>query len=578
MADYVAPVRDIRFALDLVGLDDLFKYPAFAHVDAGSVDDLLTEYGRFSAEVFAPINRGGDKEHSVVLPGTAEVRTPTGFRDAYQQYVSAGWGSVPFDPAHGGGGFPWLVAIAMQEMLTSSNMAFSLCPLLTQGAIEALSHHGSEELQEIYLRKMVSGEWTGTMNLTEPQAGSDVGALTSKALPAADGTWRVFGQKIYITYGEHDMADNIVHLVLARIPDAPAGTKGISLFIVPKFLVNADGSLGARNDAKVVSLEHKMGINASPTCVMAYGDDGDGAVGFMVGEPNTGMRSMFTMMNNARLSVGLEGLAIAERAYQDAVQYALERVQGRPVGGAVGDAIVGHPDVRRTLLYMRSHIEAMRGLTFMNAKALDMSRHHPDADERAHALELADLLVPLSKAWCTDLGVELTSMAVQIFGGMGFVEETGVAQHYRDARIAPIYEGTNGIQALDLIGRKLPMRGGAVVLDLLDDIEATDARLGAAVGEVRRATTWILGHAAAPIESMAGATPYLRALATTVGGWMLARQAQAAVGDDAYSAAKRSTATFYFDNILPTVSGLCAQAMAGSHALMSVPAEALRSQ
>jgi 3-(methylthio)propanoyl-CoA dehydrogenase len=578
MADYVAPVRDIRFALDLVGLDDLFKYPAFAHVDAGSVDDLLTEYGRFSAEVFAPINRGGDKEHSLVVPGTAEVRTPTGFRDAYQQYVSAGWGSVPFDPVHGGGGFPWLVAIAMQEMLTSSNMAFSLCPLLTQGAIEALSHHGSEELQEIYLRKMVSGEWTGTMNLTEPQAGSDVGALTSKALPAADGTWRIFGQKIYITYGEHDMADNIVHLVLARIPDAPAGTKGISLFIVPKFLVNADGSLGARNDAKVVSVEHKMGINASPTCVMAYGDGGDGAIGFMVGEPNTGMRSMFTMMNNARLSVGLEGLAIAERAYQDAVQYALERVQGRPIGGAVGDAIVGHPDVRRTLLYMRSHIEAMRGLTFMNAKALDMSRHHPDVDERAHALELADLLVPLSKAWCTDLGVELTSMAVQIFGGMGFVEETGVAQHYRDARIAPIYEGTNGIQALDLIGRKLSMRGGAVVLDLLDDIAATDARLAAAVGEVRSATKWILSNAAAPIESMAGATPYLRALATTVGGWMLARQAQAAIGDDAYNAAKRSTVTFYFDNVLPTVSGLCAQATAGSHTMMSVPAEALRSQ
>jgi 3-(methylthio)propanoyl-CoA dehydrogenase len=578
MADYVAPVRDIRFALDLVGLDDLLKYPAFAHVDAGSVDDLLTEYGRFSAEVFAPINRGGDKEHSVVVPGTAEVRTPTGFRDAYQQYVSAGWGSVPFDPVHGGGGFPWLVAIAMQEMLTSSNMAFSLCPLLTQGAIEALSHHGSEEQQEIYLRKMVSGEWTGTMNLTEPQAGSDVGALTSKAVPAADGTWRIFGQKIYITYGEHDMADNIVHLVLARIPDAPAGTKGISLFIVPKFLVNADGSLGARNDAKVVSVEHKMGINASPTCVMAYGDDGEGAIGFMVGEPNTGMRSMFTMMNNARLSVGLEGLAISERAYQDAVQYALERVQGRPVGGALGDTIVGHPDVRRTLLYMRSHIEAMRGLTFLNAKALDTSRHHPDADERARAQELADLLVPLSKAWCTDLGVELTSMAVQIFGGMGFVEETGVSQHYRDARIAPIYEGTNGIQALDLIGRKLPMRGGAVVRDLLNEIEATDARLGAAVAEVRTATNWIIGNAATPIESMAGATPYLRALATTVGGWMLARQAQAAIEDDAYNVAKRSTATFFLDNVLPTVAGLCAQATSGSHTLMSVPAEALRSQ
>jgi 3-(methylthio)propanoyl-CoA dehydrogenase len=578
MADYIAPVRDIRFALDLVGMDELFKLPAFAHVDAGSVDDLLTEYGRLTAEVFAPLNRGGDKEHSLVTPGTAEVRTPTGFRDAYRQYVDGGWGSVPFDPDHGGGGFPWLVAIAMQEMLTSSNMAFSLCPLLTQGAIEALTHHGNEEQQETYLRKMVSGEWTGTMNLTEPQAGSDVGALTSKAVPAADGSWRIFGQKIFITYGEHDMADNIVHLVLARIPDSPAGTKGISLFIVPKFLVNADGSLGARNDAKVVSVEHKMGINASPTCVMAYGDGGEGAIGYMIGEPNTGMRSMFTMMNNARLSVGLEGLAIAERAYQDAVQYALERVQGRPVGGNVGDTIVGHPDVRRTLLYMRSHIEAMRGLTYMNAKALDTSRHHPDADERAHAHELADLLVPLSKAWCTDLGVELTSMTVQIFGGMGFVEETGVAQHYRDARIAPIYEGTNAIQALDLVGRKLPMRGGAVVLELLDTIAATDARLADAVSAVRGATNWMLANAGTPVESMAGATPYLRALATTVGGWMMARQAQAAIGTDAYDEAKRSTTAFYFDNVLPTVAGLCAQATAGSGIIMAVPAEALRSQ
>jgi 3-(methylthio)propanoyl-CoA dehydrogenase len=578
MADYVAPVRDIRFALDLVGLDDLFKLPVFAHVDAGSVDDLLAEYGRFTAEVFAPLNRGGDVEHSVVVPGTAEVRTPTGFRDAYRQYVEAGWGSVPFEPEHGGGGFPWLVAIGMQEMLTSSNMGLSLCPLLTQGAIEAIAVHGSEEQQEIYLRKMVSGEWTGTMNLTEPQAGSDVGALTSKAAPAADGTWRVFGQKIYITYGEHDMSDNIVHLVLARIPDAPPGTKGISLFIVPKFLVNADGSLGARNDVNVVSVEHKMGINASPTCVMAYGDGGEGAIGYMVGEPNTGMRSMFTMMNNARLSVGLEGLAIAERAYQDAVQYALERVQSRPVAGGPGDTIVGHPDVRRTLLFMRSHIEAMRGLTYLNAKATDLSRHHPDADERTRAREMADLLTPLSKAWCTDLGVELTSMAIQIFGGMGFVEETGVAQHYRDARIAPIYEGTNGIQALDLIGRKLPMRGGAVVSELLDTIEATDARLVDAVRAVRAATDWIVAHASTPVEAMAGATPYLRALATTVGGWMLARQAQAAVGSDAYSEAKRSTASFYIDNVLPTVAGLCAQAMSGSHTIMSVPAEALRSQ
>jgi alkylation response protein AidB-like acyl-CoA dehydrogenase len=320
MAEYVAPLRDIRFALELVGLGDILKLPAFDHIDAGTVDELLTEYGRFVGEVFAPLNRVGDQQHSKVDPVTATVRTPDGFKKAYQQYVDAGWGSVPIEAAHGGGGFPLLIGIAMSEMICSANMGFSLCPMLTQGAIDALTHHGSEEQQELYLRKMVTGEWSGTMNLTEPQAGSDVGALSTKAVLHADGTYRIFGQKIFITYGEHDLTENIVHLVLARLPDAPPGTKGISLFIVPKILVNADGSLGARNDAKVVSIEHKMGINASPTCVMAYGDDGDGAVGYMVGEPNTGMRSMFTMMNNARLNVGLEGLSIAERAYQDAVQ------------------------------------------------------------------------------------------------------------------------------------------------------------------------------------------------------------------------------------------------------------------
>ncbi len=583
MAEYLAPVRDIQFVLDnLVDMPTLLATPAFAEIDPSSMPDLLAEYGRFISEVFGPLNRVGDREHSRRDPATGEVRTPTGFRAAYQQYVDAGWGAVPFDPAHGGGGFPWIFGIAMQEILTSANMGFSLCPLLTQGAIEALAHHGTEEQQETYLRKMVSGEWTGTMNLTEPQAGSDVGALTTKAVLDASGTWRIFGQKIFITYGEHDMADNIIHLVLARVPNAPPGTKGISLFIVPKFLIDETGALGEHNDVRCVSVEHKMGINASPTCVMAYGDNGEGATGYLIGEANTGMRSMFTMMNNARLSVGLQGLAIAERAYQDAVAYATQRVQGRPVGGDSGDAIIGHPDVRRNLLTMRSQIEAMRGLVYLNAYATDMARHHPDADERARHQERSDLLTPLSKAWCTDLGVELTSVAVQIFGGMGFIEEAGVAQHYRDSRIAPIYEGTNGIQALDLIGRKLSLRGGAAARELLDEMELAagqlaDASLESAVIAVRRAIEWTI-DASNPVDAMAGATPLLRALATTVGGWMMARQAAAAVGDDAYSEAKRVTAKFYAEQILPTVFGLCEQATAGSATLMTLRAEQFASQ
>ena len=582
MADYAAPLRDIRFALDLVGADDLFKLPAFENLEASMVDDLLSEYGRFCEEVFAPLNRIGDKQHSVVDNAEASVRTPDGFQHAYQQYVDAGWGAVPIEAHFGGGGFPLLIGVAMTEMITSANMGFSLCPMLTQGAIDALSHHGSEEQQEVYLRKMVTGEWSGTMNLTEPQAGSDVGALTTKAVPHTDGSYRVFGQKIYITYGEHDLTPNIIHLVLARLPDAPPGTKGISLFIVPKFLVNGDGSLGDRNDLNVVSIEHKMGINASPTCVMAYGDKGEGAVGYLVGEPNTGMRSMFTMMNNARLNVGLEGLAIAERAYQDAVQYALERVQSRPLDSGAGSTIIAHPDVRRMLLWMRCHIEAMRALCYLNAHATDTARHSADANAQARAQELADLLTPLSKAWCTDLGVEITSIAVQVFGGMGFVEETGVAQHYRDARIAPIYEGTNGIQALDLIGRKLPMRGGAVVNDLLTVIAKSaplNGPLALAVDDVRLATDWISANASHPLRAMAGATSYLRALSVLVGGWMMQRQAEAVAGKtDEYSTAKAVTAAFYAEQVLPTVGSLVRQATAGSDAVMALAPEAFRSR
>ena len=429
---YAPPLNDIRFVLDhVVDLAGLSQLPDLEHADPATVHGLLEEYGRFVAEVFAPLDRPGDQQGSRFDPATGSVTTPDGWPDAYRRYVDGGWGSVPFEPEHGGGGFPWLVAVAMQELLTSASMSFSLCPLLTQGAIDMLTEWGGEE-HELYLQKMISGEWAGTMNLTEPEAGSDVGALRTKAIPADDGTWRITGQKIFITYGEHDLTDNIVHLVLARTPDAGPGTKGISCFIVPKFVVGADGALGERNDVKCVSIEHKLGIHASPTCVMVYGDDGDGAVGYLIGEANAGMRYMFTMMNNARLSVGLQGLSVAERAYQAALAQAQERRQGRRPGQKANEtvAIIEHPDVRRMLLTQRSSIEAMRALLYLNAWAIDVGRHHADPAERERHQELADLLTPVSKAWSTDLGNELTSLALQVHGGMGYVEETGVAQHY----------------------------------------------------------------------------------------------------------------------------------------------------
>jgi alkylation response protein AidB-like acyl-CoA dehydrogenase len=545
MAGYVPPLRDIRFVLEqLVELDGLSKLEAFAHADPETVFGVLEESGRFMADVVGPLNRIGDTAGST-YDGDGQVSTPPGFREAYRQYVDAGWGAVPFPAEFGGGGFPWLVTVAMQEMMTSASMAFSLCPLLTQGAIEALSQYGSPEQQATYLEKMVTGEWTGTMNLTEPQAGSDLGVVRSKAVPAEDGTWRITGQKIFITFGEHDLAGNIIHLVLARVPDAPPGTKGISCFIVPKYLVNADGSLGARNDLRCVSIEHKLGIHASPTCVMSYGDGG-GATGYLIGEANQGMRYMFTMMNTARLSVGLQGLSIAERSYQDALRYAQERKQGRAIGAPAGESslIVEHPDVRRMLLTMKAYIEAMRALLYTNAVSVDLAHHHQDPVERQARQELVELLTPISKGWCTDLGVELTSLGVQIFGGMGFVEETGVAQHLRDSRIAPIYEGTNGIQAIDLMGRKLAIGKGKAVRDLVAEIFPTaaalksaddawlhtiGARLEAGLAAVQSATGWMLerrGHAQP--DALAGATPYLKLLGDVIGGWMLAKGALAA--------------------------------------------------
>jgi 3-(methylthio)propanoyl-CoA dehydrogenase len=582
-SDYVPPLADMRFVLehvvDLAGLADL---PGYEHADPDTVFGVLEESARLFAHEFAPLNRVGDAQHSQ-RHDDGSVTTPEGFPRAYRRYVEGGWAGVPFPPDYGGGGFPWLVAVAIQEMLTAANMAFSLCPFLTQGAIDMLLRYGSETQREMFLPKMVTGEWTGTMNLTESNAGSDVGALTTKAVPAEDGTWRLTGQKIFISYGEHDLADNIVHLVLARVPGAPPGTKGISCFIVPKFLVGDDGALGERNGVYCVSIEKKMGIHASPTCVLAY----DRAVGYLVGEANQGMHYMFAMMNTARLSVGLEGLALGERSYQQAVAYARERRQGREPGAPAGESapIVDHPDVRRMLLTMRAQIEALRCLAYLNAECIDLSRAHPDPDVRTWRQELADLLTPMTKAWGTDLGVELTSLALQVHGGMGYIEETGVAQHYRDARIAPIYEGTNGIQAVDLVGRKLPMRAGGVMNDFLAGIAATAEELVASDGDLpaigkhlveaqatlRQTTDWLLANGRIdPDNALAGATPYLRMCGIVTGGWLLARSAQAAAralsaggGDAEFLRQKLVTARFYAEQLLPQAAGLAPAVMAG---------------
>jgi 3-(methylthio)propanoyl-CoA dehydrogenase len=582
MSDYAAPLDDMRFVLEnVVDLAGLIGLPAFDHFDLDTVWCALDENARFMEQLIAPLNRSGDVQRSRWESGA--VTTPDGFREAYQKFVAAGWGGVPFPGDYGGGGFPWLVGIALQEIMTAANLSFSMCPLLTQGAIDMLLQHGSEEQRERYLPKMVAGEWTGTMNLTEPQAGSDVGALTTKAVPADDGTWRITGQKIFITFGEHDLADNIIHLVLARVPGAPPGTRGISCFIVPKFLLDGHGWPGERNRVECVSIEHKMGINASPTCVMAY----EGAVGYLIGEANQGMRYMFTMMNTARLSVGLQGLGLGERAYQRAVAHARERRQGRAPSAPAGEQspIVELPDVRRMLLTMRASNEALRCLVYLNAECLDLAAHHPNEAVRQQRAELADLLTPITKGWGTDLGVEVTSLAIQVFGGPGYIEETGVAQYYRDARIAPIYEGTNGIQALDLVGRKLPLRAGAVTADLLAGISATadDARgagmaltpIGERLAEAHAAlkgtSDWLMAHSRSdPEATLAGATPYLRMCGIVTGGWLLARSALAAqrrldrdwAGDNLLEQ-KIVTARFYCDQLLPQAAGLRAAVTAG---------------
>ena len=577
MLEYRAPLADLRFSLDLVA-PGLHLLPGMEHADPATVDELLAEFGRLCTEVIAPTNPIGDREGVSVDHATSTIRTASGFKEAYRAYVDGGWGAVAASPAYGGGGFPHTVGLAISEMLESSNISFALCPMLTQGSIDALTHWGSESQRDRFLSKLVAGEWSGTMNLTEPDAGSDVGALRTRATQANDGTWRITGQKIYITWGEHDLTENIVHLVLARVDSAPAGTKGISCFIVPKFLVDAQGVLGARNDVRVVSTEHKMGLHASPTCVLGFGDGGVGAVGELIGEVNDGMRVMFTMMNNARLAVGQQGPALAERAYQLASTHALSRVQGRVVGSNdPGAPIAGHPDVRRMLFTMRAYTEAMRHLIFLNALAIDESRTLADETARARAQERADLYTPLSKAWCTDLGNEITSLGVQVFGGMGFCEDTGAAQLYRDVRIAAIYEGTNGIQALDLIGRKIGMRNGAVVAELLAEVRACAAALPehlaaplvAAVDASERTSAWLVSIGRSqPRDAMAGATPFLRLLATTLAGWLMARQYLAVRATD--DVARRATAEFFLTQLVPPATAMETQVTAGAGVLDSV--------
>ena len=579
---YAAPIGEMRFALDAIAeLPEIAKLPGYEEATADLVSAILEEAAKLAGGVIAPLNHPGDRDGSVFENGV--VRTPDGFPDAYRQFVEGGWNALPFDPDYGGQGLPWARATAVQEMWQAANLSFGLCPLLTAGAVELLQAHGSDQQKTDYLAKMVSGEWTGTMNLTEPQAGSDVGALKTRAKPNGDH-YLITGQKIYITWGEHDCADNIVHMVLARLPDAPEGTKGISLFLVPKYVVNEDGTLGSHNDLRCVSIEHKLGIKASPTAVMSYGDSG-GAIGYLVGEENKGMACMFTMMNNARLAVGLQGVAIAERAYQQARAYAFERVQSRALdGGKESAKIIAHPDVRRMLATMKARTEAARALAYLAAGTLDRAKREPDAEKRAAAQARLELLIPLTKAWCTDIGCEVASIGVQVHGGMGFIEETGAAQHYRDARILPIYEGTNGIQALDLLTRKLLRDDGGAMTLLIHElraglppanapaaIAALRAPLAAAIEALDGATAWLLEEGAKNLVSgAAGATPYQTLCGSVLGGWLLAKSAaQADKAGAALSDAKVRTARFYAENLLGETSGLASAVIRGAESTLA---------
>jgi acyl-CoA dehydrogenase len=588
---YRAPVADILFAMaHEAGADLDSKEGIYADLGGGFAEATLTEAGRFAEKVLTPLNRTGDKEGARINAGA--VSAAPGFAEAYRQWREAGWNAIIGPSEFGGMGLPALLNTACIELWAAANMAFSLCPLLTFGAIEAMHSHAAEPLKARYLGKLVSGEWTATMNMTEPQAGSDLSGLKTRAERQQDGTYKLFGSKIFITYGDHDMAENIIHFVLARLPDAPKGTRGISLFLVPKFLVNADGSLGARNDVYCISLEHKLGIHASPTCTMSYGDHG-GAVGYLIGEENRGLACMFTMMNSARLNVGVQGVGVAERAFQHALAYARERRQGRLPGGTseAMSPIVQHPDVARMLMTMKAMTAAARAICLMTAYAIDRSHRDQDTAARQEASERASLLTPAAKAFSTDIANEAASLGIQVHGGMGYIEETGAAQFARDARIAAIYEGTNGIQAIDLVQRKLPLAGGGAVRREIDDMRAAvqaageinassfgdmEPCLADAVESLERATAFMLeASAARPLHALAGAAPYVRLFALARGGTALARGALAAHrlatagnGDPALPA-RIATARFFAENIATAAPALAREVMRGAESALA---------
>ena len=590
MTAYLPPIRDMEFVLrDLAGLADLAALPGYEEASDELVSSVLEEAGRIAEEVLAPLNQPGDRQGAKLVDG--KVQTADGWQAALDTLIEGNWLGLPYDTEWGGMGLPGLVNVAVSEMWQSANMAFALCPMLTQGAVNAIQDCGSDEQKATYLPNLVTGKWAGTMNLTESSAGSDLGAIRTKAVKNGDH-YLISGQKIFITYGDHELVDNIIHLVLARTPDAPPGVKGISLFIVPKFLINEDGSLGARNDAHAVSLEHKMGIHASPTAVMSFGDAG-GAVGYLVGEENRGLEYMFVMMNHARLNVGIQGLSIAERAYQQARTYAKERVQGKAIGTSEKGGIVDHPDVRRMLMTMKSQIEAMRALAYVAAAALDVAHKAPDAEERAKALKFHEFLNPIVKGWCTEVGNDVAYLGVQVHGGMGFIEETGACQHQRDARITTIYEGTTAIQANDLVNRKLLRDQGATaraalaeVVELATELSGkTDeflkgigAELASAAEAALSSVEWLLGAAVRdPRLPAAAAVPLLRLLGTVFGGYQLARSAKIArarldanEGDQGFYLSKLATAWFYAESVLPQVHGLQISITKGSRTVMSV--------
>ena len=592
---YVAPLKDMVFVMnELAGLEAISQLPGCEDATPETAEAVLEENAKFCSEVVAPLNWAGDCAPSSWHGG--EVKTTPGFKEAFKAFGQAGWQGVQHPVNYGGQGLPKLLATPCIEMLNSANLSFALCPLLTDGAIEALMTAGTDAQKNLYLEKLISGQWTGTMNLTEPQAGSDLSLVRSRAVPEADGTYKVFGTKIYITYGEHDMAENIIHLVLARTPDAPEGVKGISLFIVPKFLVKADGSLGDRNDVHCVSIEHKLGIKASPTAVLQYGDHG-GAIGYLVGQENRGFEYMFIMMNAARFAVGMQGIAVAERAYQKAVGYARDRVQSRDLAGSAGPvAIIHHPDVKRMLMSMRAQTEAARALSYVTAAAFDAAHHHADEATRKVNHAFYEFMVPIVKGWSTEMSIDVASTGVQVHGGMGFIEETGAAQHYRDARILTIYEGTTAIQANDLVGRKTLRDGGELAKNLLSQVATTAAeltssgnaelvaigqRLAAASADLKSIVEFIAANGKADIKAaFAGSVPYLKIAGIVFGGWQMARAAKIATaklaeggGDASFYKAKIATARFFADHYLSTSSAARISVVEGSAGVLALADE-----